>query len=86
VGLPEKTKGNWKQTNLQEDGFDHSRSWRELWCRLVELPKIPSVVGYKGIQEGGRHSDGWRGWVEACGATWQQGKLKHGENNKVIDS
>jgi len=70
VGLPEKTKGNWKQVNLQEDRFDPSRRWRELWCRLVELPKIIGVVGYKGIQEGGRHSDGWWGWVEACGASW----------------
>jgi len=24
VGLPEKTKGNWNQVNLQEDGFDDS--------------------------------------------------------------
>jgi hypothetical protein len=24
VGLPKKTKGNWKQANLQEDKFDHS--------------------------------------------------------------
>jgi len=24
VGLPEKTKGDWMQVNLQEDRFDHS--------------------------------------------------------------
>jgi len=30
----------------------------EVWCRLVELPKIPSVVGCKDLREGGWHSDG----------------------------
>jgi len=43
----------------------------------VELPKIPSVVGCNDLQEGERHSNGWRGCVETCGATWcswKQGK------------
>jgi len=47
------------------EASESSRRWKafrwlkRLWCRLVELPKIPSVVGCKdGIQEGGRHSDG----------------------------
>jgi len=30
----------------------------EVWYSLVELPEIPSVVWYKDLREGGRHSDG----------------------------
>jgi len=30
---------------------------KSLWYIFVELPKIPSVVGYKDLREGGRHSD-----------------------------
>jgi hypothetical protein len=34
-------------------------SWlMRLWCILVELPKIPSLVGRKDLRKGGRHSDG----------------------------
>ena len=45
--------------NLQEDRFDHSGELKRLWCMLVKLPKIPSIVGWKdGLQEDGRHSDG----------------------------
>jgi len=61
VGLLDKTKGNWRQVDLQEDGFDHSGELKRLWCILVELPKIPSVVGCNDLQEGGRHSEGYRG-------------------------
>jgi len=31
---------------------------KRLWWILVELPKIPSVVGCKDLRESGRHSDG----------------------------
>jgi len=34
---------------------------KEVWYSLVELLEIPSVVWYKDLREGGRHSDGWRG-------------------------
>jgi len=40
VGLPKKTKGNWRQVNLKENRFDPSGELKRLWCRLVELPKI----------------------------------------------
>jgi len=37
------------------------RGMKRLWCRLVELSQIPSVVGYKYLQEGRRQSEVWKG-------------------------
>jgi hypothetical protein len=56
VEFPENTMGNWRQVNFQEDRFDHSEELKRLWCRLVELPKNPSVARCKDLQEGRRHS------------------------------
>jgi len=42
----------------------------------VELPKNPSVVGCKELQEGGRHSEVEEVKVKTCGTTkcsWMQG-------------
>jgi len=44
------------QGDLQESG--RCPVLKRLWCILVELLKIPSVVGCKDLREGGRHSDG----------------------------
>jgi len=60
-GITEKTNGNWRQVNLLEDRIDHSGELKRLWSRLVELPKIPSVVRYKKLQEGKTHFEVWRG-------------------------
>jgi hypothetical protein len=65
VGLTEKTKGNWRQVNLQDDGFDHSVELKRLWCRLVELPKSSSVVECKDLQEGGSRFEVLRGKGES---------------------
>lgn len=40
VGLPEKTKGNWRQVNLLEDGFDHSGGRRGFGAGLWNYLKI----------------------------------------------
>jgi len=48
------------QVNLQKDKFITPVT-EEVWCRRVELPKIPSVVGCKDLREDGWHSDGRRG-------------------------
>jgi hypothetical protein len=42
----------------------------EVWCRLMEVQKYPSVVGCKELQEGEGISMVEEARVEACGATW----------------
>jgi len=68
---PRVIGGKWifRRTNLITSRAE------EVWCRLMELQKFPSVVGCKELQEDGRHSNGWRGkggslwcymvWLEA---------------------
>jgi len=58
--LPKRPRVNGCQGIFKEAG---DIPWlKRVWCRLLELPKNPSVVGCKvDIQEGGRHSEGWRG-------------------------
>jgi hypothetical protein len=53
----------------------------EVWCRLMEVQKYPSVVGCKELQEGEGISMVEEARVEACGGTWcswKQGNMKHG--------
>jgi hypothetical protein len=56
VGLTYKAKGDWMQGDLQ--GRGRRPVLKRLWWILVELPKIPSVVGCNDHREGERHSDG----------------------------
>jgi len=59
VELPKIPSVVWMQgSSTRRKAF---RWLKRLRCRLVELPKISSVIGFKNLQEGGRHSDGWRG-------------------------